>query len=205
MAEDIVQLHWLEDLLRTKGFHYQAMVKFSGIYLVDKLEQENAFGVFAQYRDYDREHKQYPYIDGIYISSEMTVGDPLHEICTAAHEVGHFKLRASGEEYGNSESYADAFATVFLYEFFPSKLAREIYQIHKYGEDACRLAGVRERAEVLAKGNDRERQVGKRILAYLNKHPSTSAGKRATKFLAKSAGIDERIESLQKRLGRVRI
>ena len=200
MAKDIIQLHWLEDLLKTKDFRYDMRIKFSGIYLVDELEQKDVFGVFAQYRDYEREHKQYPYIDGIFISSEMTEGDPLHEICTAAHEVGHFFLMSEGEEYGNSEDWADTYATVFLYEFFPPKLAKEVYQIHKYGEDACRVAGVKERAAILARGNGRERQVGKRILKYLSETTGKRTTKRVTKFLGKSAGIEARIASLEKRL-----
>jgi hypothetical protein len=171
------------------------LVKFSGIYLVDELEQKDVFGVFAQYRDYEREHQQYPYIDGIYISREMNEGNPLQELCTAAHEVGHFKLRASGEEYGDSEDWADTFATVFLYEFFPPELAKEIYQIHKFGEDVCRVAGVKERAEVLVRGSERERQVGKRILEYLGrKRPKTKAR------FDTSVGLDERIANLSRRL-----
>lgn len=94
---DIKRIHWLENLRRTEKFGYPG-VRFAGIYLVDKVNRPNVFGVFARYRDHEREHKQYPYIDGIYISAEMTEGNPLHEICTGAHEVGHWKLRKDGDE-----------------------------------------------------------------------------------------------------------
>jgi hypothetical protein len=166
------------------------MIKFAGIYLVDKLEQENVFGVYAQYRDHDRLKEQYPYMDGIYISDEMNEGNPLHELACAAHEVGHFKLMSDGEEYGNSESHAETYAELVLREFFP-KLAKQIYRIHKFGEDPCLIRGVKARAVILARGTEREKEIGKRILAYLDKRPD------------KSVGISGRIASLEKRLRRV--
>jgi hypothetical protein len=189
---DIKRADWLEDLLRTKGFHYNAMIKFAGIYMTDRLDRKDVFGVFAQYRDHKREYEQYPYADGIYISREMTEGNPLHELCTAAHEVGHFKLQSDGPEFGNSEAWAETYAEVFLHEFFPPKLAKQVYKIHKYGEDPCVLAGVRERATVLIKGTTRQKIVGSRILAYLDKRPD------------KSVGLGARIVSLQERLGRMK-
>lgn len=205
---DIKRIDWLEDLLKTEGHHYNAMIKFAGIYLVEELEDTNdgkpVFGVFAQYRDYERENERYPYYDGIYISNALNEGNPLHEICTAAHEVGHFFLMGDGEEFGNSEGYANTYATVFLYEFFNPRLSKNIYAAHRYGDDPCKLAGVRERAEVLAKGNERERVVGKRILKYLSE-TTGKRPKRITSFLSKSAGVSERIASLQERLRRVRI
>ena len=81
-------------------------------------------------------------------------------------------------------------------------MAKKIYKVHKFGEDPCQLVGVKERAEVLAKGNERERQVGKRILQHLSKTPKVN--KRKLRRPGKSAGIDERIQSLEKRLGRVK-
>jgi hypothetical protein len=195
---DIKRIRWLEDLLKTEGYHYHPLIKFAGIFLVDKLKQKNVFGVFAGYRDYEREHKRYPYCDGIYISDEMTEGNPLHQICTAAHEVGHFKLQTSGPEIGNSEGYAETYTIVFLYEFFSPELAKEICRIHRYGEDPCLVKGVRERATVLIKGTIRQKIVGSRILKYLGrKRPKTKAR------FDTSVGISERIESLQKRLGRI--
>lgn len=191
---DIKRLHWLEDLLRIEGFGYPG-VKFAGIYLVDKVNEPNVFGCFAEYRDHEREHEQFPFIDGIYISDAMNEGNPLHELCTGAHEVGHWKLLKDGQEYRDSESWAKKYAELFLMEFFTQELATEICEVHTYGEDPCRLSGVKERAEILAVGSERERAVGTRILAYLKRKPRAAKARIDT-----SVGLDKRIANLSERL-----